>query len=39
MQSADSKGTYANGTSKDLVSNKAEIKCNNIKNNTKNDQL
>ena len=29
--------TYAYGTSKDLVSEKEEIKCNYIKNNTKND--
>ena len=37
MQSVDLKGTYAYGTSKYLVSNKEEIECNNIKNNTKND--
>ena len=30
MQSIDSIGTYAYGTSKDLVSDKEEIKCNNI---------
>ena len=29
MQSTDSTDTYANGTSKDLVSKKEEIKCNN----------
>ena len=30
MQSFDSIETYAYGTSKDLVSEKEEIKCNNI---------
>ena len=30
MQSTDSIETYAYGTSKDLVSDKEEIKCNNI---------
>ena len=30
MQSLDSIEAYAHGTSKDLVSNKEEIKCNNI---------
>ena len=30
MQSLDSIETYAYGTSKDLVSEKEEIKCNNI---------
>ena len=30
MQSIDSIETYAYGTSKDLVSHKEEIKCNNI---------
>ena len=30
MQSIDSTETYAYGTSKDLVSDKEEIKCNNI---------
>ena len=30
MQSIDSIETYAYGTSKDLVSDKEEIKCNNI---------
>ena len=30
MQSIDSVETYAYGTSKDLVSEKEEIKCNNI---------
>ena len=30
MQSFDSVGTYTYGTSKDLVSEKEEIKCNNI---------
>ena len=30
MQSIDSMETYAYGTSKDLVSDKEEIKCNNI---------
>ena len=31
MQSIDSIETYAYGTSKDLVSEKEDIKCNNIK--------
>ena len=30
MQSIDSIKTYAYGTSKDLISEKEEIKCNNI---------
>ena len=30
MQSLDSIETYAYGTSKDLVSGKEEVKCNNI---------
>ena len=30
MQSIDSRETYAYGTSKDLVSDKEEIKCNSI---------
>ena len=30
MQSIDSTETYAYGTSKDLVSEKEQIKCNNI---------
>ena len=30
MQSIDSIETYAYGTSKDLVSDKEEIKCNNL---------
>ena len=30
MQSIDTIETYAHGTSKDLVSDKGEIKCNNI---------
>ena len=30
MQSIDSIDTYAYGTSKDLVSEKEEIKCNNV---------
>ena len=37
MQSADSKGRYVYRTSKELVRNKEEMKCNNIKNNTKNE--
>ena len=37
MQSMDSIETYAYVTNKDLVSEKEEIKCNNIKNNTQND--
>ena len=39
MQSIDSIGTYAHGTSKDLVSDKEEIKCNDIKNGMKNEEL
>ena len=35
MQSIDWIGTYAFRTSKDLVSEKKEIKCNNILNDTK----
>ena len=38
MQSIDSKETYAYGTSKDLVSEKEEIKCNNIIKQYRNDQ-
>ena len=30
MQSVDLIETYANGTSKDVISEKEEIKCNNI---------
>ena len=37
MQSIDSIETYAYGTSKDLVSEKEEIKCNNIIKRYKND--
>ena len=37
MQSIDLIETYAYETSKNLVSEKEEIKCNNIINNTKND--
>ena len=37
MQSIDLIETYAYETSKNLVSEKQEIKCNNIINNTKND--
>ena len=37
MQSIDSIETYAYGTSKDLVSEKEEIKCNNIIKQYKND--
>ena len=37
MQSIDLIETYTCGTSKDLVSEKEEIKCNITKNNTKND--
>ena len=37
MQSIDSIGTYAYGTSKDLVSEKEVIKCNNIIKRYKND--
>ena len=39
MQSIDSTETYANGTSKDLVTEKEEIKCKNIMKRCKNDQL
>ena len=35
MESIDSIETYGYGTSKDLVSEKEVIKCNNIKDNTK----
>ena len=37
MQSIESIETYAYGTSKDLVSEKEEIKCNNIIKRCKND--
>ena len=37
MRSIDSIETYAQGKSKDLVSAKEEIKCNNVKNDNKND--
>ena len=37
MQSIDSIEIYAYGTSKDLVSQKEEIKCNNIIKRYKND--
>ena len=37
MQSIDSIETYTYGTSKDLVSDKDEIKCNNIIKRHKND--
>ena len=37
MQSLGSIGTYAYGTSKDLISEKEEIKCNNIIKRYKND--
>ena len=37
MQSIDSIKTYAYGTSKDLVSEKEEIKCSNITKRYKND--
>ena len=37
MQSIGSIETYAYGTRKDLVSEKEEIKCNNIIKRTKND--
>ena len=37
MQSIDSKGTYAYGTSKVLVIKKEEVKCSNIKKHYKND--
>ena len=36
MQSIDSIETYAYGTSKDLVSEKEDIKCNSIKKRYKN---
>ena len=39
MQPIDSIETHTHGTRKDLISDKEEIKCRNIKNNTKNDQL
>ena len=39
MQSIDLIETYAYGTSKDLVSEKEEIKCNNIKKRYKNDYI
>ena len=39
MQSIDSIEIYAYGTSKDLVSKKEEIKCNNIIKQYKNDYL
>ena len=39
MQLIDSIETYAYGTSKDLVSEKEEIKCNNIIKLNKNDEL
>ena len=39
MQSIDSIETYAYGTSKDLVSEKEEIKCNNIRKRYKNNSL
>ena len=37
IQSIDSIEAYTYGTSKDLVSKKEEIKCNNIKKQYKND--
>ena len=37
MQSIDSIETYGSGTSKDLVIEKEEIKCNNIIKNKEND--
>ena len=37
MQSIDSIETYEYGTSKDLISEKEEIKCNNIIKQYKND--
>ena len=37
MQSIDSVETYASGMSKDVVSGKEEIKCNNIIKRYKND--
>ena len=39
MQSIDSIEIYAYGTSKDLVSQKEEIKCNNIIKRYKNDDV
>ena len=36
MKSIDSIETYARGTSKDLISKKEEIKCNNITKQYKN---
>ena len=39
MQSIDSIGTYAYGTSKDLVSEKEEIKCDNIMKQHRNDLM
>ena len=39
MQAIDSIEIYAYGTSKDLVSKKEEIKCNNIIKQYKNDYL
>ena len=37
MQSTDSRGAYAYGTSKDLVNEKEEIRCNDIIEQYKND--
>ena len=37
IQSIDSVETYAYGTNEELIHRKEEIKCNNIKNNMKND--
>ena len=37
MQSIDSVETYADGTRKNLVSEKEEIKCNNVMKRYKND--
>ena len=39
MQSINSIETYAHRTTKDLVSEKVEIKCNNIIKQYKNDEL
>ena len=39
MQSVDSIGTYAYGTSKGLVSEKEEIKCDNIIKQHRNDLM
>ena len=39
MQSIDSIGTYAYGTSKGLVSEKEEIKCDNIIKRRRNDLM